>query len=138
MSKIVNSIKYNFSDFTLGEYEKLLDLALKTYTFKGFKDFDIKERDILWRHDIDMSPALALKTAEIEASKNIRATYFILLHSDFYNLLDAYNFNIIKKIIQLGHYVELHFDPFFYDINSEKELDEVIIFEKIFWKKYLI
>jgi len=125
-----NSIKYNFEDFTLTEYAILIDNAKKNYSFKGYTDFDIKKRDILWRHDIDMSPALALKTAEIEFAKGVKATYFILLHSDFYNLLDLQNCTIIKKIISLGHDIGLHFDPFFYNINSESELDAVILFEK--------
>lgn len=125
-----NSEKYLFDDFTLEEYKKLLDLAAKSYSFKSFPDFDSNKRDILWRHDIDMSPALALEMAKIEAQKGVKATYFILLHSDFYNLLDLLNFKIIKQIIELGHDIGLHFDPFFYSINSENELDEKIIFEK--------
>lgn len=125
-----NHIKYHFSDFTLNEYEKLIDLAKANYNFKSYVDFDLNARDILWRHDIDMSPALALETAIIEEKKGIKATYFILLHSDFYNLINPYNYTIIKNIIALGHDIGLHFDPFFFNINTESELDENIVFEK--------
>ena len=125
-----NHIKYHFSDFTLNEYEGLIDLAKKNYNFKSYVDFDLGARDILWRHDIDMSPELALDTAIIESKKGIKSTYFILLHSDFYNLINPYNYNIIKKIITLGHNIGLHFDPFFFNIKTESELDEKIIFEK--------
>lgn len=126
----LNSEKYQFGDFTLKEYRELLDLAGRTYKFTSFPQFDNNKRDILWRHDIDMSPTLALETAKIEAEKGVKATYFILLHSDFYNLLDLQSYNCIKKIIDLGHHIGLHFDPFFYNIDSEGELDEKIIFEK--------
>lgn len=130
-----NKDKYCFEDFTLDAYEGLLDVAKKTYTFKSFLDFDVKQRDIIWRHDIDMSPAMALTLAKIEAKKNVKSTYFILLHSDFYNLLDIENVDIIKQIIQLGHEIGLHFDPYFYQINTEDKLDEEIVFEKNFLEK---
>lgn len=130
-----NKEKYYFEDFTIQAYESLIDIAKRNYSFKSFNDFDLRQRDIIWRHDIDMSPVMALRLAEIEASKKIKSTYFILLHSDFYNLLDQENYNIIKKIIALGHEIGLHFDPFFYNINSENELDERIVFEKEFLEK---
>lgn len=125
-----NSIKYNFSDFTLKEYSQLIDIAKSKYLFTDYVSFDNDKRHILWRHDIDMSPEMALKTALIENEKSVRAIYFILLHSDFYNLIDQRNYDIIKEIINLGHKIELHFDPFFYKIESESDLDEKIQFEK--------
>ncbi len=124
------SDKYHFSDFTLKEYESLLELAKASYKFKSYVDFDFSSRDILWRHDIDMSPEMALETAKIESAKGVKATYFILLHSDFYNLINPYNFGIIKNIIALGHDIGLHFDPFFFNIETEAELDDKIVFEK--------
>jgi hypothetical protein len=125
-----NAIKYHFSDFTLEEYRLLIRQAKKNYKFVTYTEFDPNQRCILWRHDIDISPAMALETAKIEAEEGIKATYFILLHSDFYNLLNPANYEIIESIKKLGHNIGLHFDPFFYDIFSEHELDEAIIFEK--------
>lgn len=126
----INSKKYNFSDFTLDEYAELIDIAKKNYTFTNFKDFNKSNREIIWRHDIDMSPSMALKMAEIEHEKSVKATYFILLHSEFYNLLDKKNTSTIRRIIELGHNVELHFDSFYYNINSEDQLADNLITEK--------
>jgi hypothetical protein len=125
-----NNIKYHFADFTLNEYAGLIDLAKENYNFKSYIDFNLNSRDVLWRHDIDMSPEMALEMAKIEFSKKVKATYFILLHSDFYNLLNPYNYKIIKNIITLGHDIGLHFDPFFFNIDSESQLDAKIVFEK--------
>jgi hypothetical protein len=125
-----NSEKYNFSDFTYSEYSGLISLAKKNFTFKNFQTFDFSQRDIIWRHDIDMSPFLALQLAKIEAKHSVQSVYFLLLHSEFYNPLDVQNRKYINEIISLGHSVELHFDPKFYNINSESELDKYIEFEK--------
>lgn len=130
-----NYLKYHFSDFTLDEYAGLIDLAKENYSFKSYVDFDFNSRDVLWRHDIDMSPEMALEMAKIEHEKKVKATYFILLHSDFYNLLNPDNYRIISRIISLGHEIGLHFDPFFYDIHSEEQLDEKVVFEKEFLER---
>lgn len=127
---MTNNIRYHFSDFTLKEYAGLIDLAKENYKFKSYSHFDSNSRDVLWRHDIDMSPEMAFEMAKIESAKDVTATYFILLHSDFYNLLNPYNYRIVKRIISLGHDIGLHFDPFFFNIDSESLLDEKIVFEK--------
>ena len=51
-----NDKKYNFSDFTFGEYATLIDLAKQNYVFKLFYDFEKSERFIIWRHDVDFLP----------------------------------------------------------------------------------
>lgn len=132
---ILNETKYHFADFTLSEYENLIDLAKKNYTFVGYREFDHSKRHILWRHDIDMSPAMALETARIENKKGVKATYYVLLHSDFYNLLDVQNRNYIKEILSLGHEIGLHLDTFFYNVSSEDQLDNLIRFEKTILEK---
>ena len=63
---MTNSEIYRFSDFTLENYVKILNLALQNYTFSLFTDAKIK-RSILLRHDVEFSIPIALQMAEIEA-----------------------------------------------------------------------
>ena len=56
--------------------------------------------------------------------------YYLLLHSEFYNLFEKSVKLTIDKIISLGHEIGLHFDPSFYGIKSKFELEKYIEFEK--------
>lgn len=125
-----NQDKFFFSDFTLAEYEKLILLAKEHYNFSDYSSFNKDSNEILWRHDVDFSMHAALKLAEIENRANVKATYFLLLHSEFYNLLEKEISVIVKKIIQLGHDIGLHFDTCFYDINNVAQLENKLAFER--------
>jgi hypothetical protein len=125
-----NATKYHFSDFVYEEYRQLLQLAKKHYIFRRFTDFNKEEKFVIWRHDIDFNPEYALKLAQIEAEEQVQTTYFILLHSNLYNLLSVDNKQYINEIIQLGHTIGLHFDSSYYNISSESELEQYLLFEK--------
>jgi hypothetical protein len=127
---INNAEKYHFEDFTRTNYRKLLNLAKKNYQAKLFTDDSIIENFVLWRHDVDCYPPSSLKLAQIEYEENIKATYFLLFHSEYYNLLDADNIECIKQIIGMGHEIGLHFDCSFYKINNEPELEKYLKIEK--------
>lgn len=127
---MTNEEKYNFSDFTFKHYQQMLRLAKQEYRFSHFDNYCFTEKFILWRHDIDFSPAKALKLSKIEAEENVSATYFVLLHSAFYNLMDIDVVKQIKEIIANGHQLGLHFDFRSYDICSEKMLEYYLAFEK--------
>lgn len=126
-----NCEKYHFSDFTRDNYRRLLRLAQNTYADRGFLNFRESERFILWRHDIDFSPHSARKIAIIESEEGIRATYFLLLHSTFYNLLEKNVTDCVRDIVFRGHYIGLHFDPQYYDLACERDLEQKLLFEKI-------
>jgi hypothetical protein len=102
------------------------------YQFRFFTDFDKNEKFALWRHDVDFSVHAAKKLALIEAEEGVISTYFLHLHSEFYNLLEAEVFNRVKDIIGLGHQIGLHFDTHFYNIQDATLLDEKIRFEADF------
>jgi hypothetical protein len=68
---------------------------------------------VLWRHDIDVSVHRALALATIEREEGVRATYFVHLHSRFYNTLEDAIVERLRAIVALGHEVGLHFDPHF-------------------------
>lgn len=125
-----NKDKFFFNDFSLAEYEKLILLAKEKYKFTDYKSFKNEDGSILWRHDVDFSMHAALKLAEIENRYGIKATYFILLHSEFYNLFEKEITDITYQIIALGHDIGLHFDTCFYNIDNVEELEKNLSFEK--------
>lgn len=101
-------------DFTEAHYRDLLRIAREKYEFIGFTQSHDARRTVLWRHDIDISPQRALALARIEHEEQVTATYFVLLHSEFYNALEAGVVEILRRIAAFGHAVGLHFDPTFY------------------------
>lgn len=127
--------KYHLVDFKQSRYYEVLKLAKKEYGFCSFADFKKSKKSIILRHDIDASVPAALEIAEIEKSLKIKATYFILLHSPWYNLLEDEQTEAVKNIVKAGHYIGLHFDAGFYNIKSENELVKFLKIEKDFLQK---
>ena len=125
---MTNREKYHFDDFTLDNYRRLVKLAKEQgFQFILHKDEFVPEtKDVIWRHDVEFEPDIALKMAEIEHEEGVVASYFFQLHSPFYNLLNKYYSNIFNDIRKLGHLVGLHFDCHYWGIGDEKELDEYI------------
>jgi len=108
-------------DFSLRHYQEILDLFKERgYKFCFFSEApDKKTKKVYLRHDIDYSPETALRLAQIEYQKKIHSTYFIRLSAPFYNIFESKNAKIIKKIINLGHQIGLHFE-----INLSKKTIE--------------
>ena len=127
---IKNQDKYFFSDFTLAEYEELIISAKQNYRFTDYISFQNQADVVLWRHDVDYSMHAALELARIEHKNNVSATYFLLPHSEFYNLLEKEISDIVFEIISLGHHIGLHFDSEYYGINDEQSLIKYLTFEK--------
>jgi hypothetical protein len=109
-----------FEDFTEKSYSETLDLTRKHWRFVGFGE-TCEEPHVLWRHDMDISPQRALKAAEIEHGMGLKATYFLLVHSPFYNLFEPSVRDIVRSIRALGHDFGLHFDVSFHENNADIE-----------------
>ena len=96
------------------------------------------ERKCILRHDIDVSIDAAHQMAVIEHSLNIKSTYFLMLRSPVYNLFSRSNHQLVKRIIDLGHEIGIHYDEAFYakekDLNTLIE-EEASIMENMFEKK---
>ena len=129
---MTNREKYFFDDFTMSNYKKLIYLALdKGFSFISHKDEFVPERkDVIWRHDVEFEPDIALKMAQIEASAGVLGSYFFQLHSSHYNLFDNQYSAVFHQIHDLGHHVGLHFDCRYWNITSEDKLERFIIIDK--------
>lgn len=100
--------------FNQQEYIKILMKLKSTHEFIGLNQISLKKKFCLLRHDIDFSINRALAVAQAEAKINIRSTYYLNPHSEFYNLHEKNQAQKIEKILELGHDIGLHFDPAFY------------------------
>jgi hypothetical protein len=118
--------QYHFSDFTMEHYSQLLGVLSGRLKFIGYEDLPSSDPFAIMRHDVDFSPQRALKMAEIEYRAGVKSTYFWLLHSEFYNLLDKDTVAIVHKIQGMGHRFGIHFDTHFYQIKSEKEIEAAL------------
>lgn len=116
-------------DFKISSYREILRLAKNNYRFISYNEIEFDQPFILWRHDCDISVNRSLKLAQVEREEGIKSTFFLLPHSEFYNLLEKAQFDIVNKIIDLGHNIGLHFDAQFFNIQSERELDDLVIKE---------
>ena len=124
------SLKDHKKDFTRTNYKRLLKLASRKYKIGTVSDFQNNTFTCLWRHDVDFSPQSALAMAKIEHCEDIRASYYFMLQSDFYNLFEPAVITILRSIKAMGHEVGLHFDASQYDISSTEALETALTNEK--------
>jgi len=117
-------------DFSFGHYRKTLALAKERgYIFSDFQTFDeerSEERVILLRHDIDHSPLKAVEFAKIEYDLEIKATYFVRLHSNYYNPYSFKVYTALKNILELGHEIGLHYENIDFAAVTNKDPGEII------------
>ena len=94
--------------FDLDHYRELLAAAgLGGYRFADFSA-DPEPGDLILRHDVDLSLEAAVELAELEGDAGVRATYFLMAESVFYNLASPAGEAAIATLRSLGHAVGLH------------------------------
>ena len=128
-----------FKDFTEINYRRLIRLAKSRWQFIDISDYKQDGTLCFWRHDVDLSLKRAHRISLIEAEENVFSTYFLSLHSRFYNLLESDSLKLVFKILDLGHHIGLHFDMnYFTNSNRKNEsLDGIIKKEKKYLKDIL-
>lgn len=101
------------ANLSLQGYCRLLDAAAKA----GYRACPLTEADpptgakTLWlRHDVDISPVMALRLGEREAERGMRSSFFFQLNTEAYHLLAEPNLRIVRRLRELGHCVGLHID----------------------------
>lgn len=117
-------------EFTYDAYRNLLQLLKQEqYSFRDYHTYEDTQRCVILRHDIDQSPLAALKMAELEAEEGVRATYFLLLRTDFYNPTSKVMLSAVRKIHDLGHEIGLHFDEMAYDgtLTPEETVQKILL-----------
>ncbi len=96
--------------FTAADYAAILAAARDYgYRFARFTDADDGGRAVHVRHDVDNTLEAALRMAEAEARADAVSTYLVLVRSDNYNPFSAVNRIRLRRILELGHDVGLHF-----------------------------
>jgi hypothetical protein len=94
--------------FDLDHYREILDAARAGgYRFALFGG-EPAPRDLLLRHDVDLSLDAALRMAELEAEAGAQTTYLLMTESIFYNLASSEGVAAIARLRELGHSVGLH------------------------------
>ena len=121
----------DISDFTTRAYKKLIQIAKEKYNFVSYGEYE-QQPFVLWRHDCDFSLERALRLAEIEHHMDVKSTFFLNIHSEFYNLFEQKQTQIIKKILSLGHDIGLHFDSEYHNFPTEERMCEHLRLEAKF------
>jgi hypothetical protein len=94
--------------FDLAHFKELLEAARAGGYRPVAFDHEPQAHDLFLRHDVDLSLEAALELAHIEAARGVRATYFLMTESVFYNLDSAAGREAIRELRELGHAVGLH------------------------------
>jgi len=126
---------YYFEDFTESNYQNILDLIKKNYNTIFFSDYKKPGKNLLLRHDVDMSIHRAYRLAQIESENDVYSTFFLLIHSPYYNIFEEEIYCLINGIIDLGHEIGLHFDFGFY---RRRGLDQDTILEYMVFEKDIL
>ena len=126
------NFRHSEEDFTEDNYRELLEIAADRYRFIGFDDaFTTEAPSVLWRHDIDCSVHRARRLAALEAARGLRATYFVLPGSRFYNMFESGPRQLLQEIAADGHHVGLHFDP---DTLADRARDLTAVEKRVVWE----
>lgn len=108
------------SDFSPDAYCALIDaFRLRGYRICGFDDAHPDARDLILRHDVDMTIEAARDLARLEKQIDVTSTYFILLRSELYNPQTLENAEMLTEILSLGHTIGLHFDAALYPDDAK-------------------
>lgn len=111
--------------FSRGAYAELLS-ELKQ---RGYRDIArledlVPENPVVFlRHDVDLDLDRALSIAEVEANAGMRATYYVLVSTQVYNVASAPARRALGRLAALGHAIGLHFDASQYPETERAALD---------------
>jgi len=122
---VLSSLKMWCEDFSYDFYECLLKKISIKYKVSLFTEAlqlnEIQKPCIFIRHDIDISPRVALRMAMIEQMHGIRSTYMIMNRPFTYSLDNQDHVNLLLRISDLGHDLGLHYVSTDIDKGPERE-----------------
>lgn len=104
------------SGFCLQDYADLLnELVALGYRDVGLEGLVDGGRVMFLRHDVDLCLPRAIAMGETEAAAGVRSTYYVLVSTDMYSIAAASSRAALRRLIDLGHQVSLHFDATRYE-----------------------
>lgn len=113
-------------DFTIHQYRLLLlSLQQAGYAFITMEQYchgPRPERFVILRHDVDKRPANSLRTAQLEHSLGIHASYY------FRVVPESWNTDIIMQIRHLGHEIGYHYEDM--SMTHGDTTQAIALFEK--------
>jgi hypothetical protein len=116
--------------FSIRTYRDMVQEATSLRTFATYDEAMHLDEFVIWRHDCDMSLNRAKFISNIDYELGVTSTFFISLHSAFYNALEANQSKLIKDIVSDGHRIGLHFDLNYYNCpENEIEFSNLISHE---------
>lgn len=116
--------------FHLAHYREILDALRRDFSLMLYRDVragppDPARRVAILRHDLDFSIEAALEVARLEHEAGARATYFVRLDARYYNPLHLPNFQGLRRIVDWGHDVGLHYSTGIATVTGERPPDVV-------------
>jgi len=110
--------------FDMDHYVELLDAATAGgYEWAAF-DRPPRAGDVFLRHDVDLSLEAALQMARVERDLGVRATYFLMTGSAFYNLDSQVGRYALRQLRLWGHAVGQH--PAYPNVDRNGRFDKVL------------
>jgi hypothetical protein len=125
----------HISDFCPEHYRDLLQIIVSNYSLATYSEQAYSPQSLILRHDLDLDLGAAVQIATIEAEMGIRANYFLLLRSQFYNPFEVSGYRQIQQIKALGHHIGIHLDIKFYEVQTEHDLVQALEIEKVIFEK---
>jgi len=80
-------------------------------------------KEFYLRHDVDISPACALRLGEIAAEEGVSSNFFFQLNAETYGPFSQRSLMIIRRLRSMGHCVGLHVDENMVGADGEKALN---------------
>jgi peptidoglycan/xylan/chitin deacetylase (PgdA/CDA1 family) len=103
-------------------YCEMLEVVTSQHKSIRYTEIQDCKTFVLWRHDCDMSLNRARAVAELDAQFGVRSTFFILPHSEYYNILELSQTRLVREIASFGHDIGLHLDVN-YHLGSQSNFD---------------
>jgi hypothetical protein len=126
--------------FTYQAYEKVLETLMEQgYVFTDYTEWKSVEKSVILRHDVDLSlqKAVEMSKQEKRICNGGKATYFVLLATEFYNLASLQSRKNVDRILANGGQIGLHFDETQYEISTKEEMVHYVMHETELLSKIL-
>ena len=116
-------------EFSFDHYGYIISqLKSNKHEFAFFTEQPKTDRFIYLRHDVDRSLEKAAAMAAWERDLGVKATYFVRLHSRYYNCYSFPGLKALRAIMNSGHEIGLHTE--FYDIAKVLGDDGAAVFAR--------